>query len=94
MVMGRVIQINTICRNDAKKLAPSGYMLRKKVGGFIAYESREDMPRVTYNKKKDRRKEVSEYDRKRYKAKKEREAVKYFPFKTKEAYLRSINKRK
>ena len=50
--MARTIHINTLSRNDAKKQAPSGYVLRKKVGGFIAYESRLDIPSKAKNPKK------------------------------------------
>jgi hypothetical protein len=50
----RILHIDTISRKDAKKLAPSGYVLRKKVGGFIAYESKVDAP-PSYNGKPARR---------------------------------------
>jgi len=64
--MGRTIEINTICRKDAKKQAPSGYVLVKKIGGFIACESRFDTRAVAENQNRE-----------------------YFPFKTKEAYLKA-----
>jgi hypothetical protein len=96
--VGRAIQINTICRADAKKQAPSGYMLRKKVGGFIAYESRLDIPSKAKNlKKREYPYYLSEEDKKRFiENMREEEPIadnKYFPFKTKEAYLKSITKR-
>jgi hypothetical protein len=93
--MAEPIHINTISRREAKKLAPSGYRLRKKIGGFIAYKSIHDIPSIA--KKSKYPYQMSDAQKQMYIDKhRNREYVAsvdniYFPFRTREAYLRSMN---